>query len=107
VKKIISGLLLCLVIAEACSKKSVPVITARTSEPAKPVTATATDIIPDLETGKMIFTNRCGRCHGLPEPAQFSIQRWETILAIMIPRARLNKEQETHITAWLKANAKK
>jgi cytochrome c5 len=93
--------------AVACTKKSLPTITARTSEPSRPVTASTADIIPDLETGKTIFTNRCGRCHGLPEPAKYTSQRWETILATMIPRARLDKEQEVHITAYLKANAAK
>ena len=62
------------------------------------------DVKPDMAMGKIIFTNRCGRCHDLPDPVQFTAQRWEGILKTMIPRARLDKEQEIHVTAFIKAN---
>jgi len=83
-----------------------PVITSRTVEPpppAKPVS----DVKADTELGKTIFTNRCGRCHDLPKPEQYTAQRWDGILSYMIPRARLNDEQGVHVTAYLKANAAK
>ena len=90
-------------ILQACQKKTLPTITTRTTDPSKPVTITV-DVIPDTATGKMIFANRCSRCHALPEPVQFTTQRWDGILARMIPRARLDKEQELHVTAFIKAN---
>ena len=83
-----------------------PVITSRTTEPpppAKPII----DIKPDIETGKTIFINRCGNCHGLPKPDDFTAKRWEGILSYMIPKARLNNEQGIHVTAYLKASAAK
>jgi hypothetical protein len=64
-------------------------------------------IVPDIDRGKMVFTNRCGRCHGLPEPGLYSIDRWETIMASMAPKARLSKADRVHVTAWAQANAKK
>lgn len=90
----------------ACNKKALPTITQRTTEPPAPVKKTI-DIKPDVETGKVIFTSRCGRCHDLPKPEQFTPQRWDGILSYMIPRARLTDEQGVHVTAYLKTNAAK
>ncbi len=83
-----------------------PVITSRTTEPPAPVKSII-DVKPDIETGKTIFINRCGNCHGLPKPDDFTAKRWEGILSYMIPKARLNNEQSIHVTAYLKANAAK
>ena len=91
------------VIIQACQKKTLPTITTRITEPSKPVTV-AVDVKPDTAIGKNIFMNRCSRCHALPDPVQFTAQRWDGILAIMIPRARLDKEKEIHVTAFIKAN---
>lgn len=103
-KKVPLVFLTTIIIISACNKKAVPVITARKVEPApvKPVS----NVKPNTELGKMIFTNRCGRCHDLPRPEQYTAQRWDGILSSMIPRSRLNDEQAVHITAYLKANAK-
>ena len=90
------------VFIQACQKKALPTITTRTTEPAKPVIVV--DVKPDIAVGKIIFTNRCGRCHALPEPVQFTAQRWDGILSIMMPRARLDREQEVHVNAFIKAN---
>ncbi|MEO7923642.1 MAG: hypothetical protein ABIR30_08180 [Chitinophagaceae bacterium] len=93
------------VIFTACQKKALPVITERKEVPRGEVTNNSIAIAPDTVTGKSVFMARCGRCHGLPEPGQYSAGRWETILATMMPRARLNNEQKVHLSAWVKANA--
>ena len=90
----------------ACNKKAMLVITSRTTEPPPPAKS-ITDIKPDIETGKTIFTNRCGNCHVLPKPDDFTAKRWEGILSYMIPKARLTIKQGIHITAYLKANGAK
>ena len=90
----------------ACNKKALPVITARIPEPPAPA-KTIIDVKPDMEIGKRVFTNRCGGCHDLPRPAQYTAQRWDGILSSMIPKAGLNGEQGIHVTAYLKANAAK
>lgn len=93
----------------ACQKKAVPVITERKNEPFKSVTTapTTTAIKPDTAIGKTVFINRCGKCHGLPEPIQFTAERWDGILSYMIPRARLDEVQRVHLTAYVKVNAAK
>ena len=89
----------------SCQKKALPVITERKEESKKEIQTTI--ISPDTIAGKSIFIARCGRCHDLPEPAQYTAKRWDGILSYMIPRARLNDEQGVHVTAYLKANAAK
>jgi len=84
------------IVTIACNKKALPVITQRTTKPPAPVKK-AIEVKPDIETGKVIFTSRCGRCHDLPNG----------ILSYMIPRARLTDEQGVHVTAYLKTNAAK
>lgn len=88
----------------ACHKKSVPVITSRTTEPAVPKTETA-NFVPDTAAGKTLFATRCNRCHGLPDIPLYSSKRWDIILTSMIPKARLSKDQGAHITAYIKFNS--
>jgi hypothetical protein len=108
--KIMKRMVVCIVVlcalAVACTKKALPVITERKKEPPPPV-INANDVKPDLAKGKMIFTNRCGGCHDLPRPEQYTAPRWETILSVMNLRARLDIDQGVHVTAYLKANAAK
>lgn len=98
-------ILFVLIILLSCQKKAVPVITARTIEPSAPKTGELS--APDLLTGKQIFTNRCGRCHGLPDAVQYTEKRWETIMVLMAPKAKLSKQEQVHVTAWVKENAAK
>jgi len=105
-KKIFISILLIGLMISACNKKALPVITERKQDPPPPVKATE-NIIPDLARGKMIFTNRCGRCHDLPKPEQYNAERWKGILSYMIPKAGLDNEQGVHVTAYLQANAAK
>jgi mono/diheme cytochrome c family protein len=103
-KKYLAVTLLVMIIILSCQKKSVPTISSRTSEPSLPKADTGM-IVPDKDRGQLVFNNRCGRCHGLPEPGQYSSKRWETIMASMAPKARLSKEDRVHVTAWVMANA--
>jgi hypothetical protein len=99
-------LIIITIVVTACTRKGLPIITERKKVPSPPAIK-ASDIQPDLAKGKLIFTNRCGRCHDLPKPEQYTAQRWEGILSYMNPRAGLDIEQGVHVTAYLKANAAK
>ena len=90
----------------ACNKKAIPVITDRTIDPPKPESPVA-NVKPDLVIGQRVFTNKCGKCHDLPDPAKYTAERWDGILRTMIPRAGISREQEVHVTAYIKANAAK
>jgi len=106
-KKSILFFIVSAILIIACNKKSVPVITERKTDSSQPVTVNPSTVIPDTLIGKIVFTNQCGKCHGLPDPIQFSSKRWDEILFYMIPKARLNDEQAVHVTAYVHANALK
>jgi mono/diheme cytochrome c family protein len=99
-------LILLVGIIQACQQRSLPTITTRTAEPERPVSKVS-NVTPDAAIGKTIFTNRCSKCHALPDPVQYSSQRWDGILSVMNLRARLNEEQVVHVTAYIKANCLK
>ena len=105
-KNSVAVLTIIVIAISSCNKKALPTIPSRERESLPPATPLA-DIKPDVERGKTIFMNRCSRCHALPEPSQFTLTRWEGILKIMIPRARLNDEQGVHVSEYVKANAGK
>lgn len=91
----------------ACQRKAIPVITERKDKiSTKPVLVKET-IVADTAAGRHIFMARCGKCHGVPDPLQYTTRQWETILASMIPRSRINKEQAVHLTAFVNTNADK
>jgi mono/diheme cytochrome c family protein len=90
----------------ACSKKAVPVITERTvpaSGPAPTVVLTE----PDHEKGKVIYTNRCSRCHGLPEAGQYDEKKWTAIMTRMAPKARLSEQEVADVKAYIKKDLTK
>lgn len=107
-KKLLFFLIASIFLGMACQKKAVPVITERKYEPPIGVVTTFPPpgtIAADTAIGKMVFVNRCGKCHGLPEPIQFNQKKWDNILFSMMPKAKLNQEQKIHITAYIKAHA--
>jgi cytochrome c5 len=93
-----------------CQQKSVPVITARKTAPLKlqaSVYAAAGTVQVDTVQGKTIFMARCSRCHGLPQPASYTINKWENILMLMIPRSRIDTVNAVHVRAYVLAHALK
>ena len=91
-----------------CQWKATPVIAERKYDlQLKQTEISDKVIIADTLAGQQIFSARCRRCHGLPDPAQYSIKKWETILASMIPRSRVSKEQAVHLAAYINSNADK
>ena len=90
----------------ACQKKSLPVITERPRVSAAPVSDSAR-VAPDMARGKQIYSVRCARCHDAPDPGKFSQPKWDSILTVMMPRARLNREQQIHIIEYVRSNSAK
>ena len=103
-KQAITCFFLIMFILIACQKKSLPVITQRDSS--RPLRGNDTTAwVVDVSVGRNVFNNRCGRCHGLPSTDQYTSQKWDTIITLMAPRARLSGEQEFNVRAYVKANA--
>lgn len=91
----------------ACQRKTIPVIIERKDATSPKPALVKETIVADTAAGRQIFMARCGRCHGVPDPLQYTTRQWETILASMIPRSRINKEQALHLTAFVNTNADK
>jgi mono/diheme cytochrome c family protein len=97
----------------ACHRNSIPA--AATPAPVTDIpevmhdeTATADASRAELITqGKTVYINRCGRCHGLKRVENFTATRWDGILKIMIPKARLNETEAQQVTAYVLENAGK
>ena len=105
----------------ACSRKTVStsetVATPTTSTSSTTVSPTAVSTITEVPKadaehaalvaeGKTVFTNRCGRCHGLKDVTAYTTTRWEGILKVMGPKARLNETEAQQVTAYVLENAK-
>ena len=103
-KKIATCILVKLLIITACQKKSLPVITERSPSISMRGNDTTT-MTPDTLRGRIVMTNRCGRCHDRPEPQQFTAKRWSSIISLMAPRARLNRQNELNVLAYVTVNA--
>jgi len=54
-----------------------------------------------------LYNLRCGGCHGLPTPSDFTVEDWKPIMAAMAPRAKLTAEETNWVLAYVNANAKK
>src|ERR1700693_5303554 len=101
-KKVLGILILSALVG--CYSKAIPTIPTRTIDPPPPVAEPANTVV-DSEAGLLVFNARCNRCHGIPDPIKYTAQRWEHILLIMIPRARLTIGQGNNVRAYLLAHS--
>jgi len=99
------------VLVFACSRKTVSTTAtpAATTPPATTVQAPAPDpaLAALVESGKAVYTTRCGRCHELKPVEAYTTTQWDGILKSMIPKAKLDEKQSAEVTAYVKAYAKK
>ena len=49
--------------------------------------------LAELQSGREVYTNHCGKCHKIPKPQAFNEQQWTKVLEKMAPKAKLTKEQ--------------
>ena len=94
-------------IAETPKATTTDVATAPTAPATPPSPGAATACTAQqIESGKMIYNNNCGKCHGLYAPEKFDQAHWVKILNAMIPKAKLNETDGTLVKAYVFANAK-
>lgn len=96
-----SFLFMVLIVLAACSKKTVPT---STQAPAmdKPV-STTTDL---AVSGKQIFEAKCGRCHALKNPSEYTSQEWRPIMNSMADKAKLTTTEKTAVLTYVMQEAK-
>ena len=124
-KKVILLTLAGTLLLVACSRKVVPAketgaaTTPKATEntgPAKgtvtsPVVIATSDAAPNdlsmVESGKTVYSTKCGRCHDLKNAADYTAERWEKILDEMAPKAKLSDDEKKQVAAYVNANCKK
>jgi len=57
--------------------------------------------LAELQKGKEIFSNKCGRCHKLPNPEKHLPDEWTKILGKMALKAKLTAEQKALVFKYV------
>lgn len=63
------------------------------------VTANAT--LEELQQGRTLYINNCGRCHSLVSPDDYTPGAWNSILASMTPKTSLTSAQVTLVKKYV------
>lgn len=96
-----------------CAKKMVPATSG--AAPATEITkmpdevkVAATDPAnnPASVAGAKTYEAKCGRCHGLKDPAQWTAEEWVPIMKSMAPKARLDSTERANVTIYVQTHAK-
>ncbi len=69
------------------------------------VTENAT--LEELNNGRASYVNKCGGCHTLKLPSEYSAHVWQENLDEMQERARISDKEKSDIFKYLRADAKK
>ena len=135
-KLLVASLFCAAIIALSCGKKTVPSGSSANPDKSEPVktetvkndaktqadieakqkmeasektttnTPPSTPVMSALDQGKSIYTTKCNRCHAAKNAGNYTFGQWQGILRSMVPKANLNAEEESQVTAYVKANAK-
>lgn len=60
-----------------------------------------------MDAEKTVYVTKCGSCHALKTPSDYTADQMRTILKAEIPKAKLNSTEAQQVTTYLLANAKK
>jgi hypothetical protein len=63
------------------------------------VTANAT--LSELQDGRTLYIDNCGRCHDLYSPDDLSVSGWKNAISSMSPKTSLNAAQVTLVTKYV------
>ena len=84
----------------SCSHKSTPTVA---SQPTPVKNETATGNIVD---GQNTYNSKCGSCHTLVQPSEYSAHEWVPILRSMCRKAKLDEIEKANVTAYVMSIAK-
>ncbi len=100
---------ICLYNLVGCAKKSSPAVSTEISTAAPVKKNNTTE--PKKESnssmaGQFAFDAKCGHCHALKRPGDFTENQWITIMDRMAPKANLDPVEKENMMAYLKYNAR-
>jgi len=96
----------------SCHKKMTPSATVVTAPPAPVVVdSAAVNKMNAMNTtmvaaGQQVFVAKCGKCHGLKDPANYTQERWVGLVNWMAPKAKATDEEKSQVLAYVQHNAK-
>lgn len=91
-----------LIMVLGCSKKSVPTA----SKQSKGMISAAVALSPIELEGQKIYSEKCGRCHSLKDPSEYTAKEWIPIMNSMANKARLTDAEKSSVTAYVNKNAR-
>ncbi len=59
-----------------------------------------------INKGKDIYNNSCGKCHDLKKPEEFTFKQWKHILPEMCEKSKLSADETALVKAWVYTNLK-
>lgn len=77
---------------------------ATVTETKEEVETVASELTPELAAGKAVFENKCGRCHDLPLPSNYSKEKWKPIMDSMAKKSKLSDEQKDLVYQYVTMN---
>lgn len=84
----------------ACTKNSDSLDSGSLYIPASSDT-TAYASLADLQQGRDLYINNCGRCHSLYSPDSYSVSTWKGIISQMAGRTSMTSAQVTLVTKYV------
>lgn len=96
----------------SCSKKITPAKTEITQQADATTEATRSiDIKPVVSAeviaaGKTTFEAKCGRCHALKNPGDYTAVQWVQLVGVMAPKALLTDTEKNNVLAYVQSGAK-
>lgn len=58
-----------------------------------------------MEEGKVVFNENCGKCHDIVKPEARTVAKWERVLPPMSKKAKLDEVQASKVRAYVLAHA--
>jgi cytochrome c5 len=98
-RKLIYSMIFVAATAASCSKT--PNSTGNLYEPTSAdVTASAT--LAELQQGRTLYINNCGKCHGLYSPDNFTASQWKNnIMPSMGPKTTMTATDKALVTKYV------
>ena len=87
----------------SCSPK---VTTTKTTAETKENSDKNYTVILNSSYGKEVFESKCGNCHDLNKPSDYTFKAWNPIIDRMAKKANLDYLQKQNVLGYLKEHAK-
>ena len=100
----VSVLSIFILLLDSCSLKTTP--TKTTVETKETTTDKNYTVVLNSSYGKEVFESKCGNCHDLNKPSDYTFKAWNPIIDRMAKKANLDYLQKQNVLAYLKEHAK-